>query len=59
MVPELLEKYIWLVNTLTRAAGKGLSLSELQEMWERRFRTPYSRSTFNHHRDAVAGIFGI
>lgn len=59
MVPELLEKYIWLVNTLTRAREKGLSLSELQDMWQLRFGTAYTRSTFNHHRDAIAEIFGI
>lgn len=59
MVPELLEKYIWIVNTLTRAREKGFSLAELQDMWERRFGTEYPRSTFNHHRDAIAEIFGI
>lgn len=59
MVTELLDKYIWLINTLLRAREKGLSMSELQEMWQRRFGQDYSRSTFNHHRDAVAEIFGI
>ena len=59
MVPELLEKYIWLVNTLTRAGEKGLSLAQMQDMWERRFDSEYPRSTFNRHREAVAGIFGI
>ena len=59
MVSELLEKYIWLVNTFLRAREHGISLPELQEMWERRYGAAYSRSSFNHHRDAVSQIFGI
>ena len=59
MVPELLEKYIWLINTFLRAREHGISLQELQEMWERRYDAAYSRSSFNHHRDAVSQIFGI
>ena len=56
MVPELLEKYIWLINTFLRAREHGISLPELQEMWERRYDTAYSRSSFNHHREAVSQI---
>ena len=59
MVPELLEKYIWLINTFLRAREHGISLQELQEMWERRYDAAYSRSSFNHHREAVSQIFGI
>lgn len=59
MVPELLEKYIWLINTFLRAREHGISLPELQEMWERRYDAAYSRSSFNHHREAVSQIFGI
>lgn len=28
-----LEKYIWVVNTLSHAGEKGLSLKELNEKW--------------------------
>lgn len=59
MVPELLEKYIWLINTFLRMGEKGLSLADLQDMWERRYGSAYPRSSFNHHRDAIAQIFGI
>lgn len=59
MVAELLHKYIWLVQTFIRAGEKGLSLDEISYRWENRFGTEYSRRTFNNHRDAVEGVFGI
>ena len=59
MVTELLQKYIWLVQTFIRAGEKGLSLSEITDRWERRFDSEYSRRTFNNHREAVEEVFGI
>lgn len=59
MVTELLQKYIWLVQTFIRAGQNGLSLSEIENRWEGRFDLPYSRRTFNNHRDAVEEVFGI
>lgn len=59
MVTELLEKYIWLVQTFIRAGQRGLSLGELSDKWEARFDSPYSRRTFNNHREAVGEVFGI
>ena len=59
MVTELLQKYIWLVNTFIRAGERGLSLTEITDKWEDRFSTPYSRRTFNNHREAVEEVFGI
>ena len=59
MVTELLRKYIWLVQTFIRAGEKGLSLEEISDRWERRFDSPYSRRTFNNHREAVEEVFGI
>lgn len=59
MVTELLQKYIWLVQTFIRAGQNGLSLNEIEERWEDRFDTPYSRRTFNNHREAVEEVFGI
>lgn len=59
MVTELLQKYIWLVQTFIRAGERGLSLEEISDRWESRFDTPYSRRTFNNHRDAVEEVFGI
>ena len=59
MVTELLRKYIWLVQTFIRVGRNGLSLDEICTRWENRFDTPYSRRTFNNHREAVEDVFGI
>ena len=59
MVTELLQKYLWLVQTFIRAGEYGLSLEEICDRWERRFDSQYSRRTFNNHREAVEGVFGI
>ena len=59
MVTELLQKYIWLVQTFIRAGQSGLSLNEITDRWESRFDLPYSRRTFNNHREAVEDVFGI
>ena len=59
MVTELLQKYIWLVQTFIRAGHKGLTLNEISDRWEDRFDSEYSRRTFNNHRQAVEEVFGI
>ena len=59
MVTELLQKYIWLVQTFIRAGEYGLSLDEISDKWEDRFGSEYSKRTFNNHRDAVYDVFGI
>lgn len=59
MVSELLQKYIWLVNTFVRAGSNGMSLGEISDRWEVRFDSPYSRRTFNNHREAIEEVFGI
>lgn len=59
MVTELLQKYIWLIQTFIRAGENGLSLGQISERWEDRFDSPYSRRTFNNHREAVEEVFGI
>lgn len=59
MVTELLQKYIWLIQTFIRAGENGLSLNEISYRWENRFDSPYSRRTFNNHREAVEEVFGI
>ncbi len=59
MVTELLKKYIWLVQTFIRAGENGLTLNEICDRWENRFDSPYSRRTFNNHREAVEEVFGI
>ena len=59
MVTELLQKYIWLVQTFIRAGEKGLTINEITDKWENRFDSPYSRRTFNNHREAIEGVFGV
>ncbi len=59
MVTELLQKYIWLVQTFIRAGERGLSLGEIAVRWENRFGTDYPRRTFNNHREAIEEVFGI
>ena len=59
MVTELLQKYIWLVQTFIRAGEIGLSLEEISDRWESRWDSAYSRRTFNNHREAVEEVFGI
>ena len=59
MVTELLQKYIWLVQTFIHAGETGLSLDEISDRWESRFDSAYSRRTFNNHREAVEEVFGI
>lgn len=59
MVTELLQKYIWLVQTFIRAGEGGLCLDEICDRWEERFDSAYSRRTFNNHRTAIEDVFGI
>ena len=59
MVPELIEKYIFLVQTFVEAGDRGLSLQEVVRRWENRYGTAYPRRTFLNHRAAVEEVFGI
>lgn len=59
MVSELIRKYIFLIQILSAAGERGLSLEEISLKYESRFRQPYSRKSFNNHRAAVEEIFGI
>ncbi|MBR1406571.1 MAG: WYL domain-containing protein [Bacteroidales bacterium] len=59
MVTELIQKYIWLIQTFIKAGSRGLLLEEIARAWELRWGTDYSRRTFNNHRQAIEQIFGI
>ena len=59
MIQELLQKYIWLVQTFIRAGERGLSLEELLDRWEYRWDSPYNRRSFNNHRQVIEELFGI
>ena len=60
MVSELIDKYIWLVQTFIDAGPGGLSLPEIADRWTARYGgEDYPRRSFNNHREAVAEVFGI
>ena len=60
MVSELIDKYIWLVQTFIDAGPRGLSLDEIATLWSARYGGEgYPRRSFNNHREAVAEVFGI
>ena len=60
MVSELIDKYIWLVQTFIDAGPGGLSLPEIADLWTARYGgVDYPRRSFNNHREAVAEVFGI
>ena len=59
MVPELVGKYIFLVQTFVEAGERGLSLQEVSRKWENRYGTEYPRRSFLNHRAAVEEVFGI
>ena len=59
MVPELIEKYIFLVQTFVEVGDAGLSWREIQGRWEARFGETYPRRSFINHRAGVEEVFGI
>ena len=59
MVAELIDKLVWIVQTLVNAGPRGLTYRELSRKWEDRFGSPYPRRTFNNHREEIAEVFGI
>ncbi len=59
MVPELVEKYVFLVQTFVEAGDAGLSLQQIQRRWEGRYGESYPRRSFLNHRAAVEEVFGV
>lgn len=59
MVSELLNKYVWLIDTIRKYGDDGISLIDLQDRWQKNFGGDYARRSFNNHRGAILDIFGI
>lgn len=59
MVAELITKYIWLIQTFIKSGENGLSLEEIQDKWEEKWDSEYSRKSFCNHRKAIEDIFYI
>ncbi len=58
----ILNKYIWIVNTLHRAGERGLSLKELNEKWIRNdmsYGEPISRQSFDRWKGGILDIMGV
>lgn len=59
-IPAKFKEYIWLVNTIRRA--RRITFAEINERWvetDMSGGVELARSTFNRHKDAIEGIFGI
>ena len=63
MSKNLINKYIWLVDTIYQAGSTGITLSEISKKWKKNDRLSdgeeYPRRTFMHHKDDIWDIFGI
>lgn len=67
MVPLLLKRYLWLVDTLSRAGNHGLTLAEINDAWTDPYNRLYkdcggneiSKRTLLNHRNAIGEQFHI
>ena len=59
MVTELIDKYIFLVQSFVEAGERGLSWPEIAGRWEDRYGESYPRRSFLNHRAAVEEVFGV
>ncbi len=59
MVQELVEKYVFLVQTFVEAGEPGLSWKEIAARWEDRYGESYCRRSFVNHRAAIEEVFGV
>lgn len=61
MVPLLIKRYLWLVDTLRRAGDRGLTLAEINDAWANPYNQFYkdcgggeiSKRTLLNHRNAI------
>lgn len=59
MVTELVDKYVFLVQSFVQAGEMGLSWPQIQSRWLSRYGENYPRRSFVNHREAVEELFGI
>lgn len=63
MSKNLINRYIWLVDTIYQAGSSGITLCEISEKWESNWRMSgkekYPRRTFMNHKNDIWDIFGI
>lgn len=59
MVTEILNKWIFLVNTISSASPEGIDFPSLDAKWESRFGCRLPKRSFYNMRDSIAEITGI
>lgn len=59
MYSGLIEKYIWLLQTLYDSGDTGLLLEEISKGYRELYGSEYPRRTFNNHRSAIEELFGV
>lgn len=63
MGKNLINRYIWLIDTIYQAGSSGITLREISEKWESNWRMSgkeeYPRRTFMNHKKDIWDIFGI
>ena len=62
MVSELIKKYIWLIDTVSKEGDRGITFSEINDRWERTEMSggeSYAWRTFQNHREQIADVFGV
>lgn len=62
MVAELIKKYIWLIDTVSKEGDGGITFSEINDRWERTEMSggeSYAWRTFQNHREQIAEVFGV
>ena len=63
MSKNLINRYIWLIDTIYQAGSAGITLREISEKWESNWRMSgkeeYPRRTFMNHKKDIWDIFGI
>lgn len=63
MKKDLINRYIWLVDTINAAGSQGISYNEISKKWERNEHLSggegYKWRTFMNHKNDILDIFGI
>lgn len=63
MIDTLIKRYIWLIQTILDAGENGISLSEIQNKWDKASlndnQTHLIPRTFHNHKNAIFMQFGI
>lgn len=63
MAANIFNRYIWLVDNIYRAGGRGITFEEINRRWERSQynddHSVYPERTFHRHKNAIKEMFDI